>query len=180
MPSRWRGPAVALTLVLLAGIAGYATYRWLDLSPPAAPEIAPDLVLQDADGRQRRLSEWRGKLLLVNFWASWCAPCLEEIPLLVQAQDAYGARGLQVIGPALDDFEPARALAQQMQINYPILPGEAEIIRAMEALGDTQGGLPFSVLVAPDGRILDRSSGAFRREELESLILEHLPPAPAA
>lgn len=141
--------------------------------------MAPEIVLQDSEGRQRMLSEWRGKLLLVNFWASWCGPCLHEIPLLVKAQEEFGPRGLQIIGPAMDDPEAARAMAQELKINYPIMPGDAEIAKAMEALGDTLGGLPFSVLIAPDGRILERVTGDFKADELRSLILDHLPQSPS-
>ena len=132
-------------------------------------------MLEDLTGTPRKLSEWRGKLVLVNFWATWCSPCLHEIPMLIEQQQAFGARGLQVIGPAMDEPETVRNGAPQLGIPYPVLVGDAAVVDAMQALGDTLGALPYSVLIDPNGNIVARKHGEFRRDELTRLIEAHLP-----
>lgn len=166
---------VALAALCLASAAGgYLAYRHWVAAPPSVSDLRPDLTFRDLEGQPRKLSEWDGKLQLLNFWATWCTPCLKEIPLLVEAQKAYGMRGLQIVGLAADQVEPVRQFRDRFGINYPLLAGEADIFAGMDALGDTLGALPFSVLVGRDGRILARVSGDFSREELEELIGEHL------
>lgn len=163
-------------LAFLAGAAGFALYRYT-AEPVVEPlsSLAPDLVLPTLDGGSSSLTALRGKLVLVNFWATWCAPCLQEIPLLVEMQTRYAARGLQILGPALDDPEQVRAALPRLKIQYPVLIGDTQITQAMDALGDTLGALPFSVLIGADGYVLKRKHGEFEREELIELIEAHLP-----
>lgn len=168
--------ALILVCVVAAGI-GFGSYRlWQARTVAEAPALRPDLAFRDLDGKAHRLSEWDGRLLLLNFWATWCAPCLKEIPLLVEAQQRHGARGLQIVGIAMDDIEPVRRFAERLRMNYPLMAGQAEIGDAMDQLGDQFGAFPFSVLIAPDGRILERISGDLQREELQGLLDRHLPP----
>lgn len=164
-------------LCVVSAAAGFGAFRWWQARTVAeAPaELRPDLEFRDLDGQPHRLSEWDGKLLLLNFWATWCTPCLKEIPLLVQAQAQYGPRGLQIVGLAMDQAEPVRRFQQRLAINYPLMLGEADIILAMDQLGDQLGAFPFSVLIAPDGRILDRASGDLDHEELQAWIEGNLP-----
>ena len=169
--------ALALVLVCaVAGAAGFGAWHWWQGRADAAPAVArADLTLNDLDGKPHRLDEWRGQLVLLNFWATWCTPCLKEIPLLVETQQQHGPRGLQIVGIAMDEVEPVRAFAQRLRMNYPLLIGQAEVARAMDELGDPLGAFPFSVLIAPDGRILDRRSGDLSREEITAWLDEHLP-----
>lgn len=165
-----------LLLCLLSAAAGVGAWWWWQ--EQRAVELAqqrPDLEFRDLDGRPHRLSEWNGKLLLLNFWATWCTPCLKEIPLLIQAQRDYGPRGLQVVGLALDQREAVEGFRARLGINYPLMLGEADIIAAMDALGDQLGAFPFSVLIAPDGRILARESGALTGPELRDWVEGRLP-----
>lgn len=134
------------------------------------------LKLAELDGRAFSLDDYRGKLLIVNFWATWCAPCLHEIPVLVQMQARYGAKGLQIIGPAVDDIEDTRRAAPGLQFNYPVAVGTPEdILDLMTKLGNEQGGLPFSVAIAADGRVLERQLGEYSEAELVALIEKNLP-----
>lgn len=158
---------------LLALAAGTGAY-WLWHGAERAQERRPDLALKDLDGRTRQISEWDGKLVLLNFWATWCPPCLKEIPLLVATQARLGSKGLQIVGIAMDQPDPVRAYASRLQINYPILVGEAEVAAAMDALGDELGALPFSVLISPDGKILRRVSGDLDEAELQELLSGNL------
>ena len=159
----------------VAAAAGFGAYRYWH-GGAGADTARADLGFLDLDGRTHRLEEWRGKLLLLNFWATWCTPCLKEIPLLVETQQQYGGRGLQIVGIAMDEAEPVRRFKERLQMNYPIMVGQADIARAMDALGDELGAFPFSVLIAPDGRILGRISGDLSREEIKELLDRHLPP----
>ena len=170
---------VVLALSLCAGFAGW----WAQQNLPGnklAGTVAPALVLNDLDGKPQALEQWRGKLLLVNFWASWCAPCIEEMPLLVEAQATYAARGFQIVGPAMDEVDAVREMAARLRINYPLMADFAQVDAAMQTLGNTAGALPFSVLIAPDGTILKTLLGGLSREQLQRLIEEHLPPLESA
>jgi len=163
---------VFAALLGAAGFAGFALYaHWFGQTGAPLP---PATRFTDLEGKPHTLADYRGKLVLVNFWATWCAPCLTEIPLLIEAQKTYGARGLQVLGPAMDRPEAVRAYRDRMQLPYPVFAGDTEAAAAMTALGDTEGGLPFSVLVSPAGEVLGRHVGDFTESELKRLIETHL------
>lgn len=166
----------ALVLCVSAAAAGYGLYRWL--APQAgggsSTEQAANVELPGLDGKTYRLADYHGKLVLVNFWATWCPPCMREIPMLVDYQTRYGAQGFQVLGPALDQADSVRAALPQLGINYPVMSGDLPIMNAMEALGERLGALPYSVLIATDGRILLRKHGEFSEAELQQLIDTHL------
>ncbi|MES0873549.1 TlpA family protein disulfide reductase [Sinimarinibacterium thermocellulolyticum] len=164
-----------LVLALCAGSAGYLAYRLL--GPGASPLIgraAPPLVFVDTQQREHRLDALRGHWVLINFWASWCAPCMDELPLLVEAQARFAERGLRVLGPALDDADAVAAIVQRFRINYPVTADFAAADAAMQALGNTRGALPYTVLIDPQGRIAEVVLGGLSRDALETLITEHL------
>ncbi|MFQ5982950.1 MAG: TlpA family protein disulfide reductase, partial [Woeseiaceae bacterium] len=111
-----------------------------------------------------------GKIVLLNFWAPWCAPCREEIPLLMDLQKRYRGRGLQVVGIAIDDRDNVVHFRDEMSINYPILVGQDDAITLMTRYGNRIGSLPFSVTINREGRIVARKLGVYRRTELEDLL----------
>ena len=124
----------------------------------AAPKhLAPDFTLPQLDGRQLSLSSYRGKVVLLDFWATWCVPCREETPHFVELQQKYGDRGLQIIGVSMDDSaDPVRPFVQQFHVNYPIVMGTAET-------GGQYGGvlgLPIAFLIDREGRIVSKHIGA--------------------
>jgi thiol-disulfide isomerase/thioredoxin len=173
---------LSLALVcLLAIAAGIGLYRYAGLARPAAPQALPaGLRFTGLDGKPHALDEWHGKLLLVNFWATWCTPCLAEIPELIRLEKQYGGRGFQIVGPAVDDPDAVRGLVAQLHIDYPVLVGSPDdLIGTMEKLGNRQGALPYSLLVSPDGLVVERQLGAFEQGELAGLIEKHLPGASA-
>jgi cytochrome c biogenesis protein CcmG/thiol:disulfide interchange protein DsbE len=140
---------------------------------PATREhpLAPDFTLPQLDGHNLRLSSYRGKVVLLDFWATWCDPCREETPHFVELQQKYGDRGLQIIGVSMDDSpEPVRAFYQQFHMNYPVVMGTAKT-------GELYGGvlgLPIAFLITRDGRIYAKHIGAtdpaiFERE-IKSLL----------
>jgi len=128
------------------------------LPPPAPPSALaatlPEFQLADRDGQMRRLQDWPDRSLIVNFWATWCAPCRREIPLLQQLQRDHEEEGLQVIGIAVDFRDKVLAYADEMGIDYPLLIGEQEALDAAAAFGVTTVGLPFTVFSDRQGRVV--------------------------
>lgn len=189
MSSEPKNTVVVVAACLLAIAAGAAAFLLrpgadggpagpvVGTSRAAAGESAPaDITFTSLDGTAFTLGDHRGKLVIVNFWATWCTPCLHEIPVLVAMQARYGARGFQLIGPAVDEIDEARRAAPGLQFNYPVAVAAPEaMLDLMTRLGNAQGGLPFSVVIAPDGRILERQLGEYSEVELAALIEQHLP-----
>lgn len=124
----------------------------------------------DLSGRPRRLLEWQDRPLLVNFWATWCAPCREEMPLLDAAQRQYAAKGLQVVGIAIDNAENVGKFAHTVQVGYPTWLADTAAIELMRDLGNPGGGLPFTVLIDRSGRLKGRKLGAYTGPELTAAL----------
>lgn len=186
--------ALAIALVLLACAAGgFLVQRFTrprptlypapavaaaPSAPPAAeappaprsiPERVPDLALPGPDGVVHRLSEWKGRPLLINFWATWCEPCRREIPLLKTLHHEREADGLQVVGIAVDYPAAVRKYAAARAIDYPVLVGEQGGLAAVSAFGmDTV--LPFSVFADPGGRVVALKVGELHRDEAEFIL----------
>jgi len=138
--------------------------------------LAPDFVLPDINGGNLRLSTYRGKVVLLDFWATWCEPCREETPHFVELQDKYRDQGLQIIGVSMDDdAAPVRQFHKQFKVNYLVAMGNAKI-------GELYGGilgLPIAFVIAPDGSIRARHDGAVKVDVIEAEIRELLATNPA-
>ena len=136
-------------------------------------DVAPDFALTDFNGKPLHLADYRGKLVLLNFWASWCEPCLEEMPRLSAWQRNYGAAGLQVIGVSMDDeAAPAKRLLAKRPVDYPVGLGD-------DKLGERYGGilgLPQSFLIDRHGLILARYKGEADLSQVEAVIRSQLDP----
>jgi peroxiredoxin len=135
-------------------------------------QVAPDFALPALDGKTLKLSDFRGKAVLLNFWATWCEPCKIEMPWFVDLQKKYGPQGLQVLGVAMDDASPKdiSEFAQKMNVNYPIVVGK-------EQVGDQYGGIPYlpsTFYISRDGKIVDRVFGLVSRSEIEDNIQKAL------
>ena len=152
--------AVMASALLIAGLAGFLAHRhWLaepaaDTAAQSAEQLLPEIQLPDSDGELRDISEWSGQPLVINFWATWCAPCRREIPLLVELQEEYGSRDLQIIGVALDEAAAVAEFLAEMPVNYPVLVGQQEAVEAATALGLEFIVLPFTAFADRDGRIV--------------------------
>ena len=125
--------------------------------PKASGNLAPDFTVKDIDGRKLTLSDYKGKVVLLNFWATWCAPCRTEIPHFVEMQNRFGPDGFQVIGISMDDDpKPVREFAQQFGLNYPVAVGDDKLA---EKYGGVLG-LPISFIIDREGRIYGKHIGA--------------------
>jgi peroxiredoxin len=148
----------ALLTLLAAGIL-LKTHHGKKGGEPAAQQhfVAPDFSLPQLNGQTLQLSAYRGKVVLLDFWATWCDPCREETPHLVELQNKYRNQGLQIIGVSMDDSpEPVREFYQRFQMNYPVVMGNAKI-------GELYGGvlgLPIAFVIGRDGRIYAKHIGA--------------------
>lgn len=136
----------------------------------ASASGAPDFNMPDLAGGERRLSDWHGQPRLVNFWATWCAPCRREIPLLKTLQREQSVAGLQVIGIAFDDMDAVRDYAAEAAFNYPVLVGEAGAMAAAEAFGLDLMALPFTLIVSADGQLINAHVGEIDAEEAAVII----------
>jgi len=167
-PKRWSEGwrPLMLAAVLGIGIAGCAGN--------GNPRHAPDLTLTSLDGNPIRLADYKGQVLIVDFWATWCGPCRLEIPHLIALQEKYGDRGFQVIGVAVSDREEhVRLFSQQVGINYPTAMGSDD---AVEAFGGFSA-IPTTFVVGPDGSIAARLTGYQEKQVFEDLIENLLPAA---
>ena len=139
----------------------------------AVGDTRPEFSLPDTNGISRSITEWDGKLLIINFWATWCPPCLEEIPAFVRLQAEYGAQGVQFLGIALDSKENVRSFVVEHAVNYPSLYGQRESIELSKRYGNAVGALPYTVVVARDGKVLATHHGLFEEAAVRALIEEH-------
>ena len=178
-----------LAIVVVAGGAGFFAYRLtarhtssLSVAPAPAsapslpqaapqapaprqiPEVVPEIALTDSRGVRRKLSEWRGRPTLINFWATWCQPCRREIPLLQKLRSEHSADGVEVIGIAVDFRDAVLTYAREMHIDYPVLIGEQDGLDAVAAFG-MESVFPFTVFADSGGRIVTLKVGELHADE---------------
>lgn len=168
---------------IAAGVGGFFFARWQS-APPSRQALlqqaarlesrqrAPDFALPDLDGKLHAFNQWRGQLRLVNFWATWCGPCRKEIPELVALQARFGERGLQVIGISTDEPNASvvKDFAKKYKINYPLLLDNGHAANIALHLGFQLIGLPASVLIGPDNRILGYHLGPIEADRMQNKI----------
>jgi len=160
--------------VLVAAIGGYAQHRNQQAAPMANQALLgqplPAFSLPDLDGKTHSLTDYHGHRLLLNFWASWCSPCLEEMPALNRAQTKFGEKGAIVVGIAMDEPDRVRSFLAAHPVSYPILLGQLASPSTSLQLGDMHEMLPYSVLIDADGRILATHTGAMSTPQLEQWL----------
>lgn len=182
-----RATVIIVVLALASAGAGLLLGRWLAApgsDPASAPALRaaavsvgqplPAVALSDLDGHDQALGQWRGRPLLLNFWATWCAPCIEEMPVLDAFASDQGADGVQVVGIALDDPDAVRAFLARVPVRYPILlgglPGGDDL---SVRLGNRHAVLPYTVLVDGGGRLRAGHFGDFDARELAEWVEAH-------
>jgi thiol-disulfide isomerase/thioredoxin len=128
------------------------------------------VALPDTAGHEQSIGQWKGKVLVVNFWATWCVPCREEMPEFVKAQRELGDRGLQFVGIAADDAAKVKAFADELGLNYPALIGGYGAIELSKSLGNQVGALPYTLFIDRSGRISRTHLGPIKPAELKSIV----------
>ena len=180
---------VGLVIASLSALAGFKLSSERPSSALASDAMNPshltvglqtttDIKIQDLSGHQRTLTEWNGKVLVVNFWATWCPPCVTEIPGFVELQTKYGSRGLQFVGIALDEVIATAKFSRDRGINYPVLVGEDNVAQLMRGYGNAIGALPFTVVFNRAGKIVHIHQGEWSSVDALAVIQPLLAPAP--
>ncbi len=166
---------IVLIAVLFTGIGVYFGAKRFQPAPPADTAVGAlmQLSLADPNGKQQKLSQWQGKVLLVNFWATWCPPCVAEMPELQQLQTERQSKGLQIVGIGIDSPTNIREFSEKHKISYPLLVGGLQGTEVSRSFGNETGGLPFTVLIGTDGSVKQAYMGRLDmqkvRADLDSL-----------
>lgn len=177
--TRFASRTLVIACAVAALVAG-AWYAWSTLGrgSSAVGQPAAALVgttLPDPDGKDQALSQWSGKVLVVNFWATWCTPCVEEMPGFARLQAKWEARGVRFVGLANDDPAKVKAFGEKLAINYPLWTGEAAVMELSRRLGNRVGMLPHTALLSPDGRVIETRIGLYAEDRLDARLAEILP-----
>ena len=170
MVHRNRWILVAVAAVALA--AGLALAIW-DRTPPSADALLA-LSLPDTSGTKQPLSQWRGKVMVINFWATWCEPCREEMPQFVREQNELGPRGLQFIGIAVDQPDKVDRFAKELQLNYPALIGGYDAVELSASMGNRLAALPFTIVIDRQGRIVQTHLGPVKKDQFHAILQQLL------
>jgi peroxiredoxin len=178
---------IFLVAVVVAASAGFALQRYLandtghagdpgdrfksiDASNPMVGQARPEFAMLDLDGKLRNIKDWDGQVVLLNFWATWCPPCLEEIPDFIEVQEQMQGKGLQIIGIAVDNETDVRQFVDDMGMNYTVMVGEYEAIELSQKYGNSIGGLPFSAVIDKNGKITHTITGELSKARLISIL----------
>ncbi len=167
-----------IVAMILAGAGGYALQSYLNQNQtqyqnnPAIGLKRPEFAAADLDGKLRNIKEWDGKLIFLNFWATWCPPCLKEIPGFIELQEDYGDQGFQIIGIAIDDELSVREYVKKVGMNYPTMVVEAEGVGLAKRFGNGAGVLPYTVIINRDGEISNTITGELSKLRAKELMEE--------
>ena len=178
--------AIAATLAAGAFATGFAASRWLRAAPSpedaeassaGAPSAgsspageAPDFRFVDQHGAEHRFSDWRGEARVVNFWATWCPPCVHEIPILIAVQESFRARGVRFLGVAANEPAEAFPAAREFGMNYPTMADTRRAVELMHAWGHPSAALPFTVFIDAEDAVRARHVGALTLEQAQEKV----------
>lgn len=174
--------ALVATVVLAAATGAWLTYGYrcqhppgLDTHPTDPTQATGQLLaqtLRDTQGVEQPLKQWQGKLLVVNLWATWCAPCRAEMPAFSRLQDKYADKGVQFVGITLDSPARVQDYAAQTPTRYPLLIGSHTLIPVFAGLGNVAGSVPFTVIFGRDGRLVRAHQGYWKEADLDTALGE--------
>jgi len=162
--------SLLVTPQMLSESATTVTTTGSSYAGASLPDLLPDIRLADLDGKIHALAEWADGPLLINFWATWCAPCLREMPLLESVWQAQRNEALVIIGIAVDRIEAVGPYVDKTGVTYPILVGQSDAMEAADAFGPDFAGLPYTVFAASGGRVVGTYSGELHAEQLAEIL----------
>jgi len=159
-------------VALAAAAAGYLVSHMQQVFPsdPAAAKQLLALTLPDSDGNAQSLQQWQGKILVVNFWATWCPPCREEMPGFSRLQNKLSGNGVQFVGIGIDSADKIKEFSKLTPVSYPLLVASPGLMALMGQLGNDAGGLPFTVIIGRDGRLEQTQLGIWREADLQAIL----------
>jgi thiol-disulfide isomerase/thioredoxin len=169
---------------VLAALAGASLWLAGSAKTPAPPKTDPveatsaaimSSKFVDLDGNGRVLGQLTGKVIVVNFWATWCTPCLEEMPGFARLQSKWESRGVRFVGLANDEPEKVRAFREKLAINYPLWTGEAAVMDLSRRLGNRIGVLPHTVLLDGVGQVIESRIGIYAEDKLDARLSQIIP-----
>jgi len=174
-------------LIIVSGLAGALLFQLTNEKSPdpttveqttepfsADDNTRPFFSLPDLEGVEHSISEWDGKLLLINFWASWCPPCIKEMPALDEIRQLYMADGFEILGVAIEPAEDVATYLARSPVSYPVVHGEIAADRIARDYGNSIGSIPFSALINRNGQIIERYHGEIDLTALTKSIVENL------
>jgi thiol-disulfide isomerase/thioredoxin len=171
--------ALFAVVAVASAMGGFSYYLWSrstatvvdrSLTPSAVTERIYATRVTDLKGEARGLDQWRGRVVVINFWATWCAPCREEIPGFVGLQERYGPLGLQFVGVALDQPDKVAEFAREFRINYPVLIGGLDIMDLLRQAGNRAGVLPYTLIIDRKGNLVGQERGGLKETKLGGII----------
>jgi len=168
-------PSTIWVLGVVAALAlATGAYFGLRQEAPADAATLLALSLPDAAGKEQSIGQWRGKVVVVNFWATWFEPCREEMPEFIRAQTELGPRGLQFVGIAVDQADKVDRFAKDLGLNYPTLIGGYGAVELSKTLGNRIAALPFTIIVDRQGRVAHTQLGPLKPDQLRSIVAKLL------
>ena len=160
----------AILAAAAAFALGFGVYVGLQRDAPPDASTLLALSLPDARGKEQSIGQWRGEVVIVNFWATWCGPCREEMPEFVRAQTEYGDRGVQFVGIAVDQADNVDRFARELGLNYPTLIGGYGAVELSRTLGNRLAALPFTIIVDRQGHVAHTQLGPIRPDQLHAIV----------
>lgn len=177
----WRLVGVGVGVLLAFALVAFWMARDESLSEKSAPgggRMTSGAIyataFSDEAGVSQALGKWEKKLLVINFWATWCAPCLEEMPMLSQLQTEFGPKGLQIIGIAADNLLNVSNFSKKSPVVYPLLIDERGAVEFSKRLGNRLGLLPYTIIIRPGGDVIREKLGPISDAEIRELAVKYL------
>lgn len=169
---------IAMVLTFVVGTwGGNELYKLISDNPEAdlaantmLGQSIPEFTLPDLNNQRHNIHEWDGNVIVLNFWATWCPPCLRETPMFVELQEQYGAKGLQFVGVAIDNIDKVKDFVDTYGINYPTLIAGEPDLSIVKQYGNRFGALPYTVVINRQGKISHIHRGEFKRQIAEKNI----------